>query len=132
MATHDFECIECGHVMEDVLLKMSADLNSVKCEKCGGDMKNLSFGGVGSVFKGSSWATKNLKVKTQKKIVNKKLDKKQHEEHSKMRLVPNIGGVEMDSFKDAAKLAKEAGLDASLYEKEAKKEEKLGRYEKPY
>ena len=132
MATHDFECTKCGHIMENMLVKMSVDLDSVKCERCCRDTKNLSFGGLGSVFKGSSWATKNLKVKSQRGEVNKRLGKKQHDEHAKMKLVPNIAGVEVDNFRDAAKLAKEAGLDSQLYEKHAREEEKLGRYEKPY
>ena len=131
MATHDFQCKECGYFMEDVFVKMSEDLSSIKCSKCGSDTENLSFGGVGAVFRGITWATKNLKVKEQKKAKNKILEKKQNEEHSKMQLIPNIGGVEIDSFKDAAKIAKESGLDSRGYEKYAKKEEKQGRYERP-
>ena len=132
MATHDFRCKECGEIMEDVFVKMSEDLSSIKCEECGGETENLSFGGLGAVFKGLSWATKNLRVKAQKKDKNKRLEKKQREEHCPMKLVPNVGGVEADSFKDAAKIAKEAGLDHRGYESYAQKEKSQGRYEKPH
>lgn len=131
MAMHDFECKSCGHIMEDVFVSMSDDLTNVKCEKCKGETRNLSFGGLGSVFKGMS-VDKALKIKKQKEEKNKILKKKQKEEHAPMKLVPNIGGVEVDSFAEATKLAKEAGLDYRGYQAYAKKEKNQGRYERPH
>lgn len=131
MPVYDLKCEDCENVLNDYFLSFEDSFENVKCPKCQGKVKNMSFGGIGTVFKGASWATKNQKFKDHKKALNKKLEKKQHEEHSKIRLVPNIAGEEVDSFADAAKIAKEAGYDPSGYEKYAQEEKKLGRYEKP-
>lgn len=132
MPLYDFKCTKCSHLEEDLQLSFEDDLTTVKCPECGELMQNMSFGGLGTVFRGSTWFDKNLKVKNQKLKKSENLKKKQKDEHAPLNLVPNIGGHECDSFSEAAKLAKEAGLDSSKYEKYAKEEKKRGRYEKPY
>lgn len=133
MPLYDLKCLneKCEHIEEDLFLSFNENLEEIRCSKCSSKMKSITFGGNGTVFKGMGWASKNLKVKDEKKRKNDYLSKKQKEEHATLQLVPNIGGVEVDSFSDAAKLAKESGLDYKSYEKYAKEEKSRGRYEKP-
>ena len=133
MPNYDFKCSneECLHEMEDLFLSFEADLDQIKCEVCGSKADNMSFGGIGTIFKGFVWQTKKEKVNNERETKSKKLDKKQREEHAQMQLVPNIAGEEVDSWSDARKLASEAGLDTTNYEKLEEKDKKLGRYERP-
>lgn len=74
----------------------------------------------GFTFKGDHTAAINWKEQRWREKKNAALELKQMERYSgKNKLVPNIGGTEFDSWKDAASAAKEAGIPTEGYQKKA-------------
>ena len=72
------------------------------------------------VFKGDGWADKNARIKQQMKVKNSRLSLKENEmkkDAPSVQLVPNVDGVRVDTWSEAAKLAKSKGKDTTLYEK---------------
>jgi hypothetical protein len=80
-----------------------------------------------TIFKGDSWTTKNNRVKAQMREKNKRLAAKEREQKGDgmiPQLAPNVGGERVDSWNEAAKLAKSHGKDTSGYEAMARKAKK--------
>lgn len=82
---------------------------------------------IGFVLKGDGWTGKNIRVKNQMREKNKRLKSKERDykgDGMVPTLAPNVGGERVDSWSDAAKLAKSKGKDTSGYDKLARKESK--------
>jgi putative FmdB family regulatory protein len=75
------------------------------------------------ILKGDGWASKDNRIKGQMAEKNRKLDAKQDEfkkDGSTIKLVPNVGGERVDSWKEASKLAASQGKSTAGYDKLAK------------
>ena len=58
MPLYDYECRNCGHVVE--VLHGINDPGPTACERCGGTMRKL-LSAPAIVFKGSGWAKKDFR-----------------------------------------------------------------------
>jgi len=121
MPTFEYQCRVCGRGVIEV-----QRIPNLPCpaERCDGTCKQL-IGGIGFVLKGDGWYGKNQKLKGQMSRKNQKLDARTAElkkDAPPCTLVPNVAGEQTDSWSDAAKLAKDKGLDSSGYNIKATKE----------
>ena len=89
------------------------------CE-CGSDSK-MMVSVPEFVLKGDGWTGKNIKVKGQMETKNHRLSEKSRDLPTQ-RLVPNVGGEEVDSWSEAKKLASSMGKDTSGYDAVIRKE----------
>jgi len=128
MPTYDYECKECG-TKEEHVHSMKED-PEIRC-KCGGVMKrliSLNFGGF--ILKGGTPAIHDREKRNRKKR-SVEMDKRQRARYGEAasRIHPNVAGVRTDSWTDAQKMAKEAGMNSESYkpwvEKEKKDKKKL-------
>lgn len=121
MTRYDYKCPSCERVEEQV--HSMKDAPEFKCSKCGLVMErqiSLSFGGF--VLKGGTasthWKEKRGRLKRSEEMakrqqVHKDLAPKVH---------PNVAGHEVDTWRDAQKLAKEVGLNTDSYKPFVEKE----------
>lgn len=125
MPFYAYHCDACEHEF-DVRKSMSKASDPEPCPKCEGETRKLVTG-CGVIFKGDDWSTKNGRVARQMAKKNSRLNQKQDEKVRDGgipggRLAPNVGGERVDSWSEAAKLAKSKGKDTTGYEKLARKE----------
>ena len=122
---YDYQCISCNRIEE----KSHSIKESPKylCPDCNSSMKRLiSLNTTGFTFKGGT----PDQHRREKESRNKKSMKMKETtlERSKNRYMPNvcpnIAGVETDSWSDAQKMAKEAGMNTKSYEPWVAKEKK--------
>ena len=132
MPTYDYRCPECGYTDEVVhSIKISPEIHCDKCLSQAGKpvpMERLISGNPGGfiVKGGGIMAAYNEKMFRHKK--NAALELRQMEHYGEgPRLQPNVAGLEVDSWKDAAKLAKEAGMSADSYAPHIEKEKHVGK-----
>jgi len=102
------------------------------CEKLGNIVKlerqiSLNKNGSGFIFK--QWtAAQCYKVSRDKSKQNAELNLRQIDRYgSGPQLKPNVAGIEVDSWSDAKKLAKESGLNADSYDTYVKKEKDISK-----
>lgn len=125
MPFYECACDAC-EVLFDVRRSVAERDDPVECPQCGeGARRVVTAPGV--VFKGDGWASKNNRVKGQMEEKNRRLKAKEQEMVGDGgvpggRLVPNVGGERVDSWGEAAKLAKSQGKDTSGYKRLAAKE----------
>ena len=122
MPTYSYKCSECGETF-DKSAPRSQYAAPQECS-CGGEAKRV-VGDVGFVLKGDGWVGKNQKIKGQMAWKNKRLDQKSRERRHDapgVRLAPNVNGERVDSWDEAAKLAKSKGLASETYETKARQE----------
>ncbi len=108
----------------DVMRPISQCSDPYACPDCEKSTKKLVTQ-VGVIFKGDGWASKNGRVAKQMQEKNRRLAGKENEmkrDAPGMSLAPNVGGERVDSWSDAAKLAKSKGKQTGGYEKLARKE----------
>lgn len=130
MPTYDYKCPQCNVVYEIVhSIKENPDLYcpNEDCIASGEDIKlqrmiSLNRNGSGFIIKG--WTeSQHYKFKREKIKENAKLEMKQIDKFGTgPSLKPNVAGMEVDSWSDAKKLAKEAGLNTSSYDRHIKNE----------
>jgi putative FmdB family regulatory protein len=53
MPTYEYECKKCGYNFE--IFQSMSDEPLKTCDKCGGEVRRLIFGGAGVIFKGSGF-----------------------------------------------------------------------------
>ncbi len=127
MPTYEYLCESCEESF-DKILPIARYQEPQDCPQCGeGPAKKIISGGSGFILRGDGWAGKNGKIKSQMRAKNRRLDAKQRERRNDAptaTLRPNVGGEQVGSWSDAAKLAKSKGKDASGYEARARKEKK--------
>jgi len=125
MPTYTYKCTECGSE-EDQIHGMK-EVPEYKCSKCSSLMEKIFTPNIGGfIFKGRKTEASNYKEKRYRHKLNEDVSKRQKDRWGKgPKVRPNIAGVETDSWSDAQKMAKEAGLNHDSYtplvEKEGKK-----------
>lgn len=125
MPTYDYKCPFCGKV-EEHIHKIKED-PVIRCVECGGLMKRtISSNVTGFIMKNGSPAIHDKEKRLRKKK-SKKMEKKQRERwgDSTPQITPNIAGVRTDSWSDAQKMAKEAGMNHESYQPYVDKEKKV-------
>lgn len=131
MPTYEYGCHECGYIYEIVhSIKVSPEIECSKCAEKGNKsvMERLiskNFGGF--IFKGGTpsmaWKEKRNRHKS-----NANLDVKQIDRWGEGPTIqPNVAGHEVNSWKDASKLAKEAGLNTESYKPMIEKEKRVSK-----
>lgn len=127
MPTYEYHCESCEADFTKTL-PMSRHSEPQECPECGASPAKKLITGCGFILKGDDWAGKNNRVAGQMRRKNERLDVKQEERKRSagIRLAPNVGGERVDSWSDAAKLARDRGKDASGYEKLAATEKTTG------
>lgn len=122
MPCYDYKCISCGSIVE--YTHAVSEETEYKCDACGAKMARVfSCNSTGFIIKGGSPAI-NDKEKRHRLRRREELEKKQREKYPTPKVKPNIAGVETDSWSDAQKMAKEAGLDHESYTPYVEKEKK--------
>lgn len=127
MPTYPYECQTCEHQFE-LVMKMSEYDSKVKppCPECGAEEQVARIFTPPMInFAGDGWATKNNRIASQMRSKNRRLAAKEREQKNDgmlPKLQPNVGGERVESWSEAAKLAKSKGKDASGYESLARKE----------
>lgn len=134
MPTYEYRCPECGTVQDHVhSIKQEPEFH---CPACDTRMQKLiSHNVAGFTIKGGTptthWREKRNRMKRQETLAQKQKDRY----GDGVKVQPNIAGVRTDSWSDAQKMAKEAGLDHESYtpmvEKEKKDKNKLKVYTGP-
>ena len=124
MPTYDYGCPKCK-IKKDEFHGMS-ESPVIVCPQCGGKMDKLispNFGGV--IFKGGTPAIHDREKRNRKKR-SEQLAQKQKSKYGDLspRIRPNIAGVETESWSDAQKMAKEAGMNSDSYTPWVEKEKK--------
>lgn len=120
MATYDYKCSKCD-VVKEIVHSMSESPNVV-CD-CGTVMERQvgnSFGGF--MIKGGTPTThwREKRMRTQR---SQELGLKQQQGASP-KIAPNVAGHRTDTWSDAQKLAKEAGMNTASYQPYVDKEKK--------
>jgi len=95
-----------------------------KCGECQEPMRRVLSGGTGSFVKATT-VGKYQKQERLRKKKNAQLEIRQLERYGgKNKLVPNVNGQEVSSWKEAEQLAKDNGLkDSTKFKKYVEKEE---------
>ncbi len=128
MAIYGYKCDTC-EVEFDIRKPMSEATSPESCPECGDPARKLIVP-CGVVFSGDGWATKNGRVANQMRERRNEAGRRQEErlrdgEIPGGKLVPNVAGRAVDSWSEAAKLAKSKGKATDGYEKMAAKEKAL-------
>lgn len=126
MPTYDYECGACEHAFEIVEKISEYDpKHRPPCPKCGAEEQTYRLFSPPMInLVGDGWAGKNLRIAGQMRAKNKRLAAKEREMKGDgmiPQLAPNVGGERVDSWSEAAKLAKDKGKDTSGYERLARK-----------
>lgn len=135
MPTYEYKCPQCNVIYEIVhSIKEDPEFYCTKdnCIASGKDIKLkriISFNNNGSGFIIKGWTeSQHYKYKREKIKQNAILEKKQIERYgSGPSLRPNVGGLEVDSWSDAKKLAKESGLNTSSYDQHIQNEKNISK-----
>lgn len=117
MPVYEYICRRCDKIFESIL-PISRRAEPQKCPECGsGGERIMSL--TGFVLNGDGWPSKAIRVREQmlkrRDRVGKKEDEKRRDGFG-MKLAPNVGGEEVDSWREARKLAESKGKDTSTYD----------------
>jgi len=127
MPTYEYFCKECRTVAD--VVHSIKETPVVECEICLRAGKHypmermISHNIGGFIIKGwteaMAWRTKREKSKGYANMGVKQIDRY----GVGPKLQPNVAGMEVDSWSDAQKVAKEAGMDTTSYEPHIEKEQ---------
>lgn len=122
MPTYDYKCSSCSKVME-VVHRMS-EVPEIGCPDCFGMMeRQFTPTRVGFIIKGFA-PSKSIRWEKDRRAKNADLGMRQLDRYGTgPTLQPNVAGMEVDNWKDAQKVAKEAGMSAESYEHHIDKEQ---------
>lgn len=124
MPIYEYTCNACDKDF-DKRVSVSERDEDQECPECGkADTKRL-VSAVNFNLPGDGWAGKNNRIANQMRRKNERLRGKENEmkrDAPNVKLAPNVDGERVDSWSEAAKLAKSKGKDASGYEKKAHEE----------
>jgi putative FmdB family regulatory protein len=131
MPTYDYRCNECQKILE-VTHSIKED-PAIECPSCLEKGRKsimermISFNVGGFIFK--QWTeSKAYKVKRDKHHESKELSVRQMDRWGGgPRLQPNVAGHEVESWSDAQKLAKEAGMRSDSYAPLVEKEKHISK-----
>lgn len=124
MPDYSFKCPACSTAFIQSLT-MAKRNEPQDCPDCGeGPAEKVIAPGVGGVLRGDVWPGKNIRVKGQMAARRARVGQREHQlkmDGPQFDLAPNVGGERVDSWGEAAKLAKSKGKDTSKYEDRARK-----------
>ena len=125
---YDYKCKkeECGNVDEQY--HGMNETPEFKCSVCGSPMiKIFTINRTGFIIKGEAPSKVN-REQTHRRKRNADLGMRQIERYGSGPVaVPNVGGTEVGSWTEAAKLAKDKGLNSASYEPLINKEKKISK-----
>ena len=130
MPTYEYRCRDCSKKQE-VTHSIKED-PEILCEHC--ESKNpmerlISWNGAGFILKGGTeainWKEKRYRMKKRADLGVKQIDRYGTEGGTSLQ--PNVGGMAVDSWSDAAKVAKEAGMSTESYKPMIEKEKNTGK-----
>lgn len=123
MPLYSYACSSCSERFEEFAALVDYRKPQA-CPTCGGAAERvLGDRAPGIVLRGDGWPGKNLRVRNQMRQKNEVLARKERDLKVTMpKLVPNVEGEQVNSWSDAAKLAKDRGKEVSGYERYARKE----------
>ena len=121
MPTYEYLCKECDLIHEQIHSMLESP--EFKCSECGSIMERQISHNCNFIIKGESvskdWKEERFRIKKSAGMGVKQIDRWGT---GGQALRPNVAGVETDSWSDAAKLAKEAGINTDTYQPMIKKE----------
>ena len=123
MPVYDFHCSTCNADVE-LFIPIKDFHKDQKCD-CGAPLERLISANIGMVLKGDGWPGKAMRVKGQMSQKNHRLSQKSREKAQDappLKLVPNVGGEEVESWSEAQSLAASKGKNTSTYEPAIQKE----------
>jgi len=130
MVRYDYECPTCGLIKEEMhSMNESPVYYCPRCRENGSEVRlERQFSlGAGFIIRGgteaSHWKEKRVRMERRKDLGVKQIERY----GSGQRIQPNVAGVEVDSWSDAAKMAKEAGLNADTYQPMIDKEKRTSK-----
>jgi putative FmdB family regulatory protein len=124
MPVYAFRCDACEYEF-DRILPLSRYEDPQTCPECGEGPAARRFTPPNFILKGDGWDGKNHTISREMAKKNERLDARQKSQPTPgMRLAPNVDGQRVDSWSDAAKLAKDKGKDTTAYEHRAAQEKK--------
>lgn len=120
MPNYSYKCLkpDCDEVFEKVLPISQYD-EPQSCVACGHPETEMQVTGIGFVLRGDSWPGKNIRIRNQMSLKNRRLDSKQNEQKRDaptVRLAPNVNGERCESWSDAKKLAQSKGKETTSYD----------------
>lgn len=116
MPNYPYKCGSCHNEFE-VQLPREQCTTAQPCPSCQ-TASARQLAAIGFVLQGDGWTGKGFRLREQMGRKNQRLGKRGAEklrDAPGLTLVPNVGGEQVDSWSDAAKLAASQGKDASLY-----------------
>jgi len=133
MPSYEYRCNDCSTIVE--IIHSIKESPQFFCEKCSSKQpleRLISFNKSGFILKGGSeaihWKEKRQRMKKRSELGVKQIDRYGTEGGTSLK--PNVGGIETDSWSDAAKLAKEAGINADSYKPMIEKEKNVSKISK--
>ena len=128
MPEYAFKCPDCGTAFFKSLALANRNAD-VPCPDCETIAKKQVAGTSGLVLRGDVWPGKNIRVKNQMKARRDRVGRREHElkmDGPQFELAPNVEGQRVDSWDEAAKLARSKGKDTTIYDQRARKAAKRG------
>jgi len=123
MPTYDYQCPKCEKVEEHV--HSMKEEPKITCKKCKKKMaRKISYNGGGFIFKGGTSSIHDREKRQRKKRSEQLEVKQQKYRHDSPQVQPNIAGHRTDSWSDAQKMAKEAGMNTESFTPYVEKEKK--------
>lgn len=126
MPTYDYLCVTCKRKEEQI--HRISESPEFKCPECGSVMEKMfSPNGGGFIFKGGTEVQHYREKRIRKKRSEELKVKQERHRQDSPKVQPNIAGVRTDSWGDAQKMAKEAGMNHESYTPfvEKEKEKKI-------
>lgn len=110
---YDFSCSKCKHVQEGECRVAERTSHTLTCAKCGGKCKYIFTPTVAHViFKdgpSGSWPSKGERFKNFRRKKHEEMGKRQRDRYGEApKLVPNIGGVQTESWREQKELVKQS------------------------
>ncbi len=123
MPTYDYRCNKCESVEE--YIHLMSENPEIKCSECEEVMERMfSPNGGGFIFKGGTEVIHDREKRARKKRSEELKVKQLRHKHDSPKPQPNVAGHRTDSWADAQKLAKEAGMNHESYTPFVEKEKK--------
>ena len=121
MPTYNYKCSSCKKLEEQV--HGIKEIPTVICSSCGALMTRMFTPNIGGFIIKGGTSTIHYREKRLREKKNEKLAMKQRQVHGEgPKIQPNVAGMEVDSWRDAQKVAKEAGMNTESYDPWIQKE----------
>jgi putative FmdB family regulatory protein len=129
MTRYDYQCPKCS--FKEEYIHSMKDSPIYFCPKCNGQKiameRLISFNKNNFIIKGGSaskdWKEERYRVKRSNEMGVRQVERW----GSGQKLKPNVAGVETETWNDAAKMAKEAGLSEDSYTPMIEKEKRISK-----